>query len=110
MLVVDSATGRNKNGSLSDSFIAVDSATGGCENGSTLFALPGLVVGKLLDGLLTGLVASGVLLLNWFITGGPNDLGAVVGCVSPFRLSNRFCMYSDWSDGSTVRVVLGNGG
>ena len=71
---------------------------------------PGLVEGKLLDGLLTGLVANGVLLVNWFITGGPNDLGAVVGCVSPFRLSNRFCMYSDWSDGSTVRVVLGNGG
>ena len=48
--------------------------------------------------------------MNWFISGGPNDLGAVVECVSPFRLSNKFCKDSDWSDGSTARVVLGNGG
>ena len=42
LIVVDSETGRNKNGSLSDSFIAVDSATGGCKSGSILFALPGI--------------------------------------------------------------------
>ena len=63
LIVVDSETGRNKTCSLSGSFIAVDSAIGGCKSGSTLFALPGLVEGKLLDGLLTGLVANGVLLV-----------------------------------------------
>ena len=66
--------------------------------------------GGLFVGLLIGLVASGVLLVNCFITGGPNDLGAVVGCVNPFRLSNKFCMYSDWSDGSTARLDRGSGG
>ena len=110
MLVVDSATGRNKNGSLSGSFLVAGSATGGCKSGSASLVLPGLGMGGLLVGLLMGLVANGVLLVKWLITGGPNDLGAVVGCVNPFRLSNKFCMYSDWSDGSTARLDRGSGG
>jgi hypothetical protein len=65
----------------------------------------GYVWGYLLMGwLLTGLGANGMLLENCFIIGGPNDLGAVVGCIKPFELS---CTVT--SDASTARVVRGNG-